>query len=474
MRALIIFALAAVLPVLQLSCGGRDSAPGSSHRIFDDTKPSGLKVLLVGIDGATFDIIEPMIAEGRLPEFKRLMDSGAHARFMSQEPMVSPALWTTIATGRSRRDHGILGFVSRREGEKEKPVLISSNDRNTAALWNIVSPFKLTVGSVGYWATWPAEPVRGFIVSDRVAHSRMEFWTDAAETGHMAFPPSLFEGVKHLIVEPTEPPMAEIDALVELSAEERREMLAVKRPVFAHWLSVFKYGYCAQRTYENIALHMLDRKQPDLGIIFLIAIDPVCHTFWHFYRPEEFGDAVDEAAASRLGVVIPAMYEHTDRYIGELLSRVDPSTVVIMVSDHGFRGTGQVPRKTKVVDYRQMGINRVERLSQAVKVGMSGWHQIEGIFIASGGPIIPGAAPLMPPKLSDVAPTVLALMGLPVARDMDGRVLKEIMDPAFLDRHPVTYVDSYEKLIDRSRLSAEAGASEEEQLEYLRSLGYIQ
>jgi hypothetical protein len=110
-----------------------------------------------------------------------------------------------------------------------------------------------------------------------------------------------------------------------------------------------------------------------------------------------------------------------------------------------------------------------------IAVGQSGKHQLDGVLIASGGPILRGAK--LSASVRDIAPTILALLGLPVPRDMDGRVLTELLDPEFLARHPVKRIPSYETLIDRAALRSAAAAGEdsaEEKKEMLRSLGYIQ
>lgn len=456
--------------VLPGGCGKEDD---SMAGLFKRTRTTNLKVLVIGIDGATFDIIGPMVKAGRLGQFKGLMETGTYSRFLSQKPMFSPCLWTTMATGHNRTEHGILHFISKAGNDKERTRLISTDDRKRLALWNIVSAFKKSVGSVGWWVTWPAEHINGQIVSDRVAHSRWKSWIGSQSQKRLTYPSELFDRVKHLIVDPLNPPMEEIDRLVQLTNEEKEEMLAARKAIFRHWLSVFKFGYCAQRSYENIAMHMLEEGQPDLNLIFLIAVDPVCHTFWHYFKPEQFREKVDPAMAKRLGKLVPAMYEHNDRYLSELLPRIDSDTVVIMVSDHGFKPTGKLPGKTSVMDYRRWGINQVEELDRPVNVGMSGRHQLNGMFIASGGPIIRGAKFKMQPSIADITPTILALMGMPVGKDMVGRVLEEIIDPGFWAANPVRYIDSYEKYIERQDLGYEIEAGEERHLDYLRSLGYV-
>lgn len=460
----------ALSAVLQGGCGKEDN---SADKLFKRTKPTNLKVLVIGIDGATLDIIEPMVKAGRLGQFKHLMDTGTYAKLRSQKPMLSPALWTTIATGHNRNRHNITHFLTRSSYGSQTPELISTLDRKTVALWNIVSCFGKKAGVIGWWVTWPAESVPSYIVSDRVAHSRWKTWTRGSKNTHLTFPPGLFEQIKQLVVNPINPPMEEIEKLVELTDAEKAEMLAAKKPIFAHGLSVSKFGYCAQRTYENIAMRMLETGQPDMSMIFLIAVDPICHTFWHYYKPEQFPGGIEIDKAQRLGKFVPAIYEHNDRYLSKLLPKIDANTVVIVVSDHGFQGSGRLPGETNIVSYKPLGINRIEKLQRPVTIGMSGIHHIDGTFIATGGPIIPGAKVRTQPSIADITPTILALMGLPVGKDMVGRVLEEIIEPKFLAEHPVNYVDSYENYIKHQQFEGVVDVAKDKQLEYLRSLGYI-
>lgn len=469
-------ALSIAAVAVGLAFGGCDRGDSTSPRhgsIFERTRPSDLKVLLIGIDGATFDVADPLLKAGNMPTLARLIERGSYARLRSENPMLSPAIWTTIATGMPRRLHQIHDFLSRGRGDAAHPVLTSTADRKTLAIWNLVGPFAKSVGVIGWWVTWPAEPVRGFVVSDRVAHSRWQSWTAGPTDRNLTYPESLIDEIKTLVVDPMKPPMDEIGALADWTESERKEMLGARHPIPFHGPSVLKFGYCEQRTYENVALRLLPKGQPDLSLVFLIATDPISHTFWHYFQPAAFRAGVDADAARRLGRVIPGMYEHNDRYLSALLSAVDPKTVVIIVSDHGFQPSGKLPSETTSIDYREVGIERTESLGRPVNVGMTGIHHLDGFFAASGGPIRKGAVPTTQPTVLDVTPTILALMGLPVARDMPGRVLTELIEPEFLAKHPVTYIDSYEDYIDRAAISQAAQGDESQRLEYLKSLGYI-
>ena len=206
--------------------------------------------------------------------------------------------------------------------------------------------------------------------------------------------------------------------------------------------------------------------------VFLIAVDPVSHTTWHYYEPQRF-EGVDAEAAARLGSLIPRLYEHDDGVLAKLLELVDDDTVVLVISDHGFRASGQLPGETSRVDLRPLGIHREQSLERPVNVGMSGVHARNGILIAAGGPILPAARFESQPEVADITPTVLALLGLPVGEDMDGRVLVEMIDPAFLAEHPLRRVPSYEGMLERPALPG-PDADAATRREYLRALGYIE
>ncbi len=461
-----------LIAVCLVVCLGACSRQTPLQDLVERTRTTDLKVLIVGIDGATFSVIDSMVAQGRLPVMKRLMDGGVRAVLESDPPMSSPALWMSIATGRSRIDHGVEGFVvmladSAAVGKRSR--LANSNDRDITAIWNWVGPFGKTVGFSGWWVTWPAEPVNGWMISDRLTRNLWDEWVNEKQVDYLTFPDELVVDLFPLVVDLMQPLMDEITALVSLTPDETREFLAAESPVMGHGLSVFKFSYAAQRTYERFALHMLDQGQPDLTGLFLIALDPVQHTFWHYYEPDAF-DGVDSERARRLGRLVPNMYEHNDRVLGQVLERVDDKTVVFVVSDHGFRASGELPRQVSTSEFPRLQSKAVE--DGTVAVGQSGEHDKDGILIAFGPGIKPGATTSA--HLFDIAPTILALMGLPVADNMDGRVLTEIIEPAFFTDHPVTTISSYRDYFDRTRLAIGADVNQDELIERLRSLGYIQ
>src|SRR3989441_3305491 len=128
-------------------------------------RPAGPRVLLVGIDGADPQILDRLVADGRLPTFARLRREGAYGRLRSREPLLSPIVWTTIVTGRKAQDHGVLDFVE--IGTDGGPVPITSGRRRVAALWNVASEHGLRSGFVGWYGSFPAQRAPGIPGSGR-------------------------------------------------------------------------------------------------------------------------------------------------------------------------------------------------------------------------------------------------------------------------------------------------------------------
>ncbi|MCX5886451.1 MAG: alkaline phosphatase family protein [Proteobacteria bacterium] len=201
----------------------------SIEELVKETHPSNLKILLVGLDGATFSVIKPMIKEGRLSQLKKLMDGGVQGILKSQEPTISPAaIWTSIVTGRDRKDHGIDFFlVSDPESPNKKPRLMNSGHRKTLAIWNILGPFAKSSGFIGWWASWPAEKVYGWIISSYLAHDNFLKWLPKGIIRHdLTYPAALTNELQPFMVNPMDPPLEEMCALVELTQEELEQVKA--------------------------------------------------------------------------------------------------------------------------------------------------------------------------------------------------------------------------------------------------------
>jgi predicted AlkP superfamily phosphohydrolase/phosphomutase/Flp pilus assembly protein TadD len=411
------------------------------------SEPPGGRIIVLGFDGMDPEALDLLMSEGKMPNFATLRQDGAYGRLISSKPMLSPILWTTLATGKTPDQHKIGHFVAVNEKTGEQ-LPVTSQMRATKALWNIASDAGRKVGVVGWWATWPAETVKGAIVSD---HTCYHFLFEDGATGNRdttgtIYPPALAPALQPMIRRPGDLSQQEIAQFVRVSPEE------FNRPFhFDDDLSHFKWAYATAESYRAIGEKLWKTERPDLLMVYIEGTDSTAHLFGHLFRAEGLAGEL-AAQQQRYGNTVEQMYLYADRLLGEYMAMMDDQTTLVVLSDHGFQ-LGVLPDDpSKTRDMR--------RVSEK-------YHRIEGILYLYGNHVKKRRR-LDEPKLIDVTPTLLALAGLSPARDMPGRVLTEGLDLAT----PAREVASYETG-ERVAGHAEDRSVDPAILERLRALGYL-
>jgi len=444
------------LTVTQLSVTPLAGPPGAPRPA--DAVPAAAPlehpIVVIGLDGADWQIIDPLIAKGRLPNLAALAARSVRGSMRSFEPILSPLLWTTVMTGKSPDEHGIIDFLLP-DPATGRRLPITSRSRKVEALWNIFTDRGLTSDVIAWWASWPAERIRGRIVSDRVAYSLFD--VARAEDG-LTWPPSLMEEIRPDLVGDSTITYADISRFLDISRSdfdaarslaERDPSRATHEPI-THLARII----ASTRTYHRIALHLLDDGQPDLFAVYYQGIDEVSHRFAHFMPPKMA--MVSERDFERYHRAVEDFYVYQDELLGQLLAKVSPRSTIVVLSDHGFRNGSERPTD---------GPADIE--------GKPGkWHRLYGIVMVAGEGIGPGRFDTA--TLYDIAPTVLSLAGLPLASDMQGRPLLTRRGAS----NPVTAtIETYERrrpeASGASSAATEPSAADEELLRNLASLGYI-
>ena len=394
--------------------------------------PTGDRVLLIGVDAATWAVMQPLIDAGRLPTFKKLVSEGWSGTLRSMEPMVSPAIWTTIASGKTPDQHGIHGFVVASPDHGDG-VPVTSNLRHAETLWTIASRSGRRVNVVGWYVTWPVEPVNGVMVSDRFVPQTLGKevgGTKAATPDHPAVHP------------------AELAPELEKLCTRADDFVDPDERAFHQTFNI----YPVDASRVAIAEHLMRERPADLTMVYIWGVDPVQHQFWQYYEPERWvGPPATAEAIGNGRNVIPEYYEDVDGFVARLVAGAGPRDTVLIVSDHGA--------------------GPIERYDP--KTGLSGSHRIDGVVIAWGNHVRPGKAGAAP-SVVDVTPTVLELLGLPVGDDMKGRVVTDLLDPAFVASHPIRKIPTYETGQTGGDDRPIPSKMDEGIRERLRSLGYIQ
>jgi len=395
------------------------------------------RVVLIGIDGATLRVIEPMLARGALPQLGSLAAGGVSGPLRSLEEITSPRIWNSVATGKLPEKHGIDGFA--RVGPDGRARLLLSSDRRAHALWNIASDAGKTVAVVNFWNTYPPEIVRGAMVSDHILAREIEgrrALSGAADAPSAALlhPAHLRELVSEAAAAPPiarrSDPFRDNDALPGYMDREQLSRRFEEDDALA-----------------RMALALEAELQPDLLMLLLPGIDRVSHFLWGSLEPQDrYPEVLRQSRAEQIAgrEALYDYYAYTDELLAAVLRRYGDDDLVIVLSDHGFEAGGG------------LGI-------------LTGVHEGEGardgvVFLR--GPGIPRRTRSGDLSVLDIAPTVLAWWGLPVGEDMDGRPAPFLAGPPprTIASHDTTPVE---------RVTSEASGLEDTIVEQLRSLGYI-
>jgi Type I phosphodiesterase / nucleotide pyrophosphatase len=431
--ALLLLAGVAVHAAAPLYAGaGSKASPAPAPRL--RAVDTGVKVLLVGFDGADWRVIRPLMAKGELPAFAGLVRGGATGDLATIHDSNSAVIWASIYSGERPERHGVLDFYRIHLPGMASQGLFPVHRTYFKELSDLVAPLGLvsqvpvdrfSLGAAPLWeiadrAGLPIGVVDGYFYSFPALHpSRPESWF-------------LSYGLDELAARPS--------ARVELFTQPKALFRQI-RPLLAggdfSWQS-------------SVLLKLLrERPQPRFVNFYTHQPDSFQHWYWKWYEPRRFFGVTARGLAKNADR-IPRLHRDFDRFLGRLLATVGPRTVVIIASDHGHSPT------------------IVHSLYTQHR------HGPPGILLMWGGPVRRGLA-LEGTDIYDLYPTILYLLGLPVPRDVSGRVLLEALDPGFVRLHPVRTVPSLRGLGLPPGLpgASRSGAMNAREIEKLRSLGYI-
>ena len=261
--------------------------------------PTGEKVLVIGWDGADWLMIRPLLEQGRLPNLARLIDRGVSGELRSVKPLLSPLIWTSMATGKHVTEHGIADFLVK-DPETDALVPISSSYRKVHALWTLLGAFGLSSDVVAWWATWPAEPIVGTMVTDRVAYQLFEVQDTSAEG--KVHPASAWERLEPLLVTAEDVPYEEVQRYIAVDREElaRRWESVPAGERQEDRVNHLRKILATTESYHRIALSLLE-EQADLTMVYYEGTDTVGHLFARFLPPRMRGVSAEEVQTVRLG-----------------------------------------------------------------------------------------------------------------------------------------------------------------------------
>ncbi len=282
----------------------RPGAGGPAPQLLQHTG-NKRRVMLIGLDGGTWELLGPWIKEGLLPNLARLTEMGASGVLRSTIPPITPVAWNSLVTGTNPGKHGVFQMLKRSSGSYDF-VPVTSLDRRTPALWKLISDNNGRVVVIDIPMTYPPEPVAGVMISGMGTPSiRSPF----------VYPP----GFKPQLAMFGEYPL-DVDYL-----SEQEHLLTSAARLVEHRLQVAEY--------------LADTEPWTFFFLAIMATDRVQHSLWRYLDPRH--PAYDPEEARRRLPAIMRFYSQVDDAIGRLYARLDADDVLIVASDHGFGPAGR-------------------------------------------------------------------------------------------------------------------------------------
>ncbi len=515
---LIIFALTLMLPC----CG---------------SKPAS-KVFVLGMDGLTFDLLWPWVQEGKLPNFARLLEEGSSTQLVSAIPPSSPPAWTSAITGVNPGKHGIFGFVQRIDHSSGEPRLVfyTADDRRADPVWTILTERGRQSVVVNVPCTSPPDSIAGVMISG-FPHTSATDFTSPPEY-RFKIPDYRLDIFGQMVsVDGEEAFLADMNDIMErrteaistLLDEEPWDLFFVvftitdrvqhyfwkymdpKHPLWNE-ADAELYGDAILHTYqsmdrllgqlwarldENTTLMIMSDHgfgpvyQPVNGQNFLDAVIP--EGDFRAVATDNFGvkmaftvkkDTPINPQTHRAGVetmellkkrlleledpangqkVVQKVFSREEIYWGPYTNKA-PHLLGLEEDGYLFWNWYSTPDGTIFPTWEDSVFNRL----------FSAFHRRNGVLLMTGANITAGRNSF-PAEITDIAPTILYLLGQTVPADMDGRVLEAPISDDFLRNHPVEIRPRDSKDLRITEGAADSAAAVNRYIEeQLRAIGYVQ
>ena len=267
------------------------------------------KLLIIGLDGATLDLIKPWAAQGHLPTLARLMRDGITGPLESTLPPVTSPAWPTFMTGKNPGKHGVFDFIRPSAGTFE---MVNASRIDSKLVWELLSDAGCSVGVLNVPITYPPRKVNGYLVPGLLA----------PDQGLTTYPSDLLKPYR------AELGRYRITPDVQFSSGREDEFIADLHDLID--------------TQLRYALRLMHDHPTDVLMVHFLASDNASHALWRFM--DSTHPRYDARLAARYGDALLNVYKHLDNAIQSLISNLQPLTSnlqpptsnIIVMSDHGF------------------------------------------------------------------------------------------------------------------------------------------
>ena len=264
------------------------------------------KTIVIGLDGATFDLIKPWAAEAYLPNLNKIMQEGAHGDVGSTLPPMTAPAWTAFATGCNPGKHRLYDWIAR-EPDSYRFTPVTALDGKAPTIYSLLSQYGRKVVALNIPMTYPPTPVNGVMVSGMPTPSTDVRFTYPEQTYQ-----EILDAVGDYILYP-DPGEAYSDSGIDSFLEKLYRSADLRMQTFAY---------------------LREREDPDFAMMVFNGTDTISHALWKFMDPAH--PLHDPTKAEKYGNAIRDYYQYVDSLLGGVINSLDQNTTLMVMSDHGF------------------------------------------------------------------------------------------------------------------------------------------
>jgi predicted AlkP superfamily phosphohydrolase/phosphomutase len=272
-----------------------------------------MKTVLIGLDGATFDILDPLMAQGVMPFLRQFTNVAARAPLRSTPTYITPQAWTSLATGRAPGSHGIFDFV--RPEETDAGIfmkILSANDIRSETIWSMASRQDRTVTLLNFPVTFPAPRVTGSVVPASVTVRHLK---------RAMRPPDLYRRLER--IPGLDPAVLAMDIEVE-----KKGIQGLPQEGYEAWI---KTHLRRDEQWFRVLRHLMRTEPSDLTAIVFDSPDRIGHLAWPLLDPTLL-PAVRSAWQERVHELCLTCFRQLDAFIGEIVEEAGPDATVFVGS----------------------------------------------------------------------------------------------------------------------------------------------
>jgi predicted AlkP superfamily phosphohydrolase/phosphomutase len=281
------------------------------------------QVIIFGLDGATFTILDDLVARGIMPNLARFQSEGARGTLLSTTPPLTPLAWSSLVTGRTPGQHGVLGFIQYADANSTAVQLVSSRQFTAETIWSMVNRQGKRAGSLNFVAHQPAPKIDGWVIPGWVSWRWMK---------RLSHPANIIDELKQ------ELPGFDVKKLAIDFEEERKSVIGAPIDDYSSWVSLHIER---EKQWFEVLRYMMEKDPAELVGMVFDGVDKLQHLLWYYIDPALLPEN-PEPEYLRIREMAWNYFRTVDDLLGQTMELYGDQAAILICSDHGFTATSEI------------------------------------------------------------------------------------------------------------------------------------